>query len=261
MSEFIEVVERYPIPDIPTVDLPEEDGVPLETNRHRIQMNLLIDLIKYLWRNRQDFFVGGNMFVYYSLQQVSNRSYKGPDVFVVKNVDGRRPRRKWVVWQEDGRYPDVIVELLSPSTMGEDLGNKKDLYAHTFHTPDYFCYDPETHRLMGWRLSGTEYTPLTSNQHGWLWSEELGAWLGLWEGVYQQERATWLRLYDTIGQLIPAEAEAERQRAEAAETRAEAAETRAEAERQRAEAERQRAEAAEAELLRLREELARLKNP
>lgn len=35
MTEIIEVIERYEVPELPTLDLPEEDGIPLETNWHR----------------------------------------------------------------------------------------------------------------------------------------------------------------------------------------------------------------------------------
>jgi Uma2 family endonuclease len=240
MSQVIEVVERYILPDFPDIDLPEEDGVPLESAWHRSQINLLIDSVLHYWHGRDDFFVGGNMFIYYSLRQARDRDYKGPDFFVVKDVDGSYPRQKWVVWEEDARFPDVIVELLSPSTAAVDLGEKKQLYAQTFHTPDYFCYDPDEDRLWGWRLTGREYEPLVANEHGWLWSEELEAWVGRWHGLFQKQELTWLRLFDRDGNLILTEAEAERQRAEA---------------------ERQRAEAAEAELARLRQLLAAQNGP
>jgi Uma2 family endonuclease len=81
-------------------------------------------------------FAGGNMFVYYSLEQARKRDYKGPDFFVVLGVDGVRPRHSWIVWQEQGRYPDVIVELLSPTTISQDLGPKKDLYERVFKTSE-----------------------------------------------------------------------------------------------------------------------------
>ncbi len=73
MSQVIEVVERYILPDFPTLDLPAEDGMPLESDWHRGQMNLLIESVVYRWRARQDFFTGGNMLIYYSLQQARNR--------------------------------------------------------------------------------------------------------------------------------------------------------------------------------------------
>src|SRR5712692_4571796 len=160
MSQIIEVVERYVVPDIPKIDLPTEDGIPLESNWHRIQINLLVDCTRQHWRARTDFFAGGKMFIYYSLKQVRNKEYKGPDFFVVKEVDGAHDRPAWIVWEEDGRLPDVIVELLSPSTAAADLGEKKDLYERRFKTPEYFCYDPDSRVLLGWRLERSGYAAL-----------------------------------------------------------------------------------------------------
>ena len=237
MSRVVEVVERYIVPDFPKIELPTEDGIPLETNWHRLQINLLVDCVRQHWRGRADFFVGGNMFIYYSMQQVRNKEYKGPDVFVVKGVDGARDRPAWIVWEEDGRLPDIIVELLSPSTAAEDLGSKKELYERRFKTPEYFCYDPDTHTLQGWQLEKQGYLPLKPDERGHLHSEQLDAWLGLWEGGYQGVQAMWVRLFAADGSLVP---------------------TGEEAERLRAEAERRRAEAAEAEVARLRDEVKRL---
>jgi Uma2 family endonuclease len=251
MSQIIEVIERYEIPDFPDIELPEEDGVPLESNWHRAQIDLLIDIVTYRWRDRKDFFIGGNMFIYYSLRQARDRDYKGPDFFVVKDIDGSYNRQKWVVWEEDGRFPDVIIELMSPSTAHEDLGRKKDLYERTFRTAEYFCYDPETEELWGWRLVGNEYLALQPDNQGRLWSASLDAWIGLWEGDFLLQNAIWLRLFDDSHQLVPTAEEAnvllaaiERQRADR--------------ERRRADTEKRRAEAAEAENARLRAELAKL---
>jgi Uma2 family endonuclease len=232
MIRTIEAPQQYNITDFPDLDdLPEEDGEPLETNWHRAQMNLLIDVVTTRWRDRQDFFVGGNMFIYYSPEQARSRDYKGPDFFLVKNIDGSYSRNKWVAWVEGNRLPNVIVELLSPSTASEDLGRKKDLYERTFRTPDYFCYDPDEDYLWGWHLTKRRYVPLEPNEQGRLWSAELDAWIGTWEGEYLHQQALWLRLFDATGELIPREGEAERQRAEAAE--AELARLRAELEQRR----------------------------
>jgi len=81
-----------------------------------------------------------------------------------------RQRQGWVVWEEGGRYPDVIIELLSPSTAAIDRGVKKDLYEQVFRTPYYFDpFAPES--LAGWRLQpGVGYQPLVANDWGWLTS-------------------------------------------------------------------------------------------
>lgn len=225
------------------LELPAEDGIPLETNWHRIAMNLLIDSVHYRWRDRNDYFVGGNMFIYFHIEQVSRRDYRGPDFFLVKDVDGTQNRDSWIVWEEAGRYPDVIIELASPSTIHVDLGTKKQLYERTFHTQEYFCYNPNTQQLSGWQLMQGRYTEIQPNEQGWLWSEELRVWLGTWQGEFQRVRATWLRFYTSDGQLILTLAEAEAQRAEQ--------------EVQRAEQEAQRAQVAEEEVARLRAVLAK----
>jgi Uma2 family endonuclease len=157
------------------------------------------------------------MFVYFSFDQVRNRDYRGPDVFVVKDVDGTRARDAWIVWEENGRYPNVIIELSSPSTMDVDLEDKKRLYEKTFRTPEYFCYDPVSETLWGWRLVGDFYVPIAADEDGSLWSEQLELWMGRWQGEYLRFDVTWLRLWTPDGDLVLTLAEAEAQRADAAE--------------------------------------------
>jgi Uma2 family endonuclease len=211
---------------LPNVELLEEDGVPMESPWQFLQIGLLIAVLKYRWRHRNDFYVGGNMFIYYSTAQarsiradpVHTTAFKGPDFFYVEGVTREPLRRYWVVWEEGGRYPDLIMEFLSPTTAKEDLGSKKDTYERVFHTREYFCFDPETGELLGWRMNNRRrYQKIKPDERGWLWSEELEAWLGTWEGTYAESERRWLRLYDSDGQLLPLPEEAERQRAEAAE--------------------------------------------
>ena len=231
-------------PPMPPTDLIFDDGEPLETNRHRIAMNVLIRSLQQAWSSRNDFYTGGNMFIYYSSEQVRNKDFRGPDFFAVLDVDGTRERQGWVVWHEGGRYPDVIVEFMSPSTARIDKGVKKDIYQRVFRTPDYFVFDPfEPNSLQGWHLHSSHgYQPLGANDRGWLWCESLGFWLGTWSGTIDREEAVWLRFYDTEGNLVLLPEEAERQKAEQAVELAEAERQRAEIERQRAEIEHQRAE-------------------
>jgi Uma2 family endonuclease len=116
------------------------------------------------------------MFIYFSREQAKNRDFRGPDFFAVLNVDGKRERQGWVIWEEEGRYPDVIVELTSPSTARTDKVRKKAIYEGTFRTPDYFIYDPfDGNSLQGWHLGADQrYHSLERNERGWLWCETLG---------------------------------------------------------------------------------------
>jgi Uma2 family endonuclease len=236
-------------PTLPPTDLIFDDGEPLESNRHRIAMNTLIASIHEALTSRQDFFVGGNMFVYYSLEQIKNRDFRGPDVFVALDVEGSKERQGWVLWEEGGKYPDVIIELMSPSTAAVDVGAKKTIYEQIFSTRDYFVYDPfDANSLQGWGLNGRHFEPLEPNDRGWLWCESLGVWLGTWNGEILRETAPWLRLYDRSGNLIRLPEEREFQRAEQERQRAEQEHQRADRERQRADRERQEKEHALAAL-------------
>ena len=222
--------------NIESVILPETDGVPLENVWHRLNINLLCESLGHHWRHRRDFFVGGNMCVYYSVEQARNRDFLGPDVFVTQGVDRDKLRDVWAIWQENNRGLDVAIELLSPSTANHDLTDKKDIYEQTLRTPEYFCYDPETQTLTGWRLDWRRhYQRIEPAPDGRLWSDELELWLGTWEGQYDDVRTAWLRWFDASGNLcqLPAEWEAERANAEA-----------------------QRANAAEREVARLKQILA-----
>jgi Uma2 family endonuclease len=261
----------------PPTDLIFDDGEPLESNRHRIAMNVLIDSALTALADRPNSFAGGNMFVYYSQDQAMNRDFRGPDFFVALDVEENRDRKAWVTWQEGGRYPDVIVELMSPSTATIDRTIKKDLYERVFRTADYYVFDPfDASVFEGWHLGNQRYHALQPNSQGWLWCETLGLWLGTWEGRIRREPATgsccWLRFYDAEGNLVLlpeeqaeqervkaeqeyARAEQEFARAEQERARAEQEYARAEQEFARAEQERARAEQAEARLAQERERL------
>lgn len=235
-----------------------DDGEPLESDWHTVEFPLLRELIIQAMaeQGRTDFFVGANIFVYYSVQQawqvaeeekkgLEKRAFRGPDVFWVGGVEPKRNRQAWIAWEEEDRLPDVIVELLSPSTAKTDRTRKKDLYARVFRTAEYFMHDPDTLTLEGLRLVNGAYQPIRPDENGRLWSEQLGAFLGLWHGKVHERDGEWVRLYRPDGTLVPTEAEAQRLLTDEERQRAEA-------ERQRAEAARERAEAAEAEVARLR---------
>jgi Uma2 family endonuclease len=255
------VVTRNSAPDLAALEvftrhLPETDGVPLESPWHFASINLLIEVVRYLLRDRNDFFCGGNMFLYYSVRHVHNEEFKGPDFFYVNGVDRHRPREFWAVWEEDGKYPDLIIELLANCTVEAGRTTKKNLYEKTFRPPEYYSYDPYSRKLEGWSLANCRYQALVLNEHGWLWSEVLQLWLGECDGEYQGKQGTWLRFYDRQGQLVPTKTEAEQQRAATEHARAEAEIERAENARQQVESARQRAKAAQAELAKFKALLA-----
>ncbi|MBI3329186.1 MAG: Uma2 family endonuclease [Nitrospinae bacterium] len=213
----------------PTEDeLPCNDGIPMETQRHMLQLYVLMDPLLLHWADRQDVFVGGNMFVYFSLEQVRHQDFRGPDFFVVLDVP-RRERKSWVVWQE-GKGPDVVIELLSESTAAQDKGEKKQIYQERLRVPEYFWFDPFSGEWAGFALREGVYMALDPDAQERLVSQRLGLALVRWEGTYQGITAGWLRWATLEGALLPTPQEAAeraRQQAEAARQQAEAAQQRA----------------------------------
>jgi Uma2 family endonuclease len=245
------------IPFPPTQDeLPYDDGIPMESSRHKLQMQLLIDPL-VTWLGDRDAYVGGNMFVYFSPDQVKTRDYRGPDVFVVLDVP-KGERKSWVTWYEP-KAPDIVIELLSDSTAAIDKGRKKEIYQNQLRATEYFWFNPfDAADLAGFSLIGGSYEPIDLTAEGQLISQTLNLALVRWSGYFKETEATWLRWATLDGILLPNEqemAEQEHQRAEQERQRAEQEHQRAEQECQRAEQERQRAEQAEQELERLRKQL------
>lgn len=181
------------------------DEPPLETELHLRQILLLIECLEWCWKERQDFYACGNMTVYYSPRQRKSEQFRGPDFFVVLNTE-RKIRKSWVVWEEDGKYPNVIVEILSDKTAATDRGLKKEIYQDIWRTPDYFWFDPESLEFQGFHLLDGRYQPLQANAAGLLWSQQLGLYLGIHESK--------LRFFSADGKLIPTPAEAAQQEQE-----------------------------------------------
>jgi Uma2 family endonuclease len=166
---------------------------PLDNDKHRRQIDLLIRLLEYYWRDRNDFYVSGNLTISYSATQKKSTEFRGPDFFVVLDTE-KRDRKSWVVWQEGGKYPNLIIEFLSESTADVDRVEEKQIYQDIFRTPEYFWFHTETMEFQGFRLAGGKYQTIAPNSQGWLWSEELQLYLG----IYAEQ----LRLFSSNQKLI-----------------------------------------------------------
>lgn len=170
------------------------DEPPMETELHLRQLMLLIQSLELLWKDRQDFYAFGNLTIYYSPNQRKSEYFRGPDFFVVLGV-ARKPRKSWVVWEEEGKYPHVIIEILSDSTAETDRGLKKEIYQETFRTPNYFWFDPTSLEFKGFQLMAGKYEEIAANEQGWLWSQQLELFLGIHDSQ--------LRFFTPEGKLVP----------------------------------------------------------
>jgi Uma2 family endonuclease len=203
------------------------DEPEMDSSLHWDQLSLLASTLEWHWRGREDYFIGADLSVYFSRQQLTKRDLRGPDFFLVLNTE-RCPRASWVVWEEGGRYPDLIIELLSDETVAADRGPKFKLYQDVFRAPEYFLFSPVTAEFIGYRLQGRKYAEIPPDERGWKWSETLGLYLDVEDGR--------LRYFTPDGdRVLSPEEDAEQEKLQV------------EQERQRAEQERRRAERAEAE--------------
>lgn len=239
---------------------PETDGKPMaESDLHR---DLMLDLIagaRYHFRNTTDLYVSGNLLIYYV--EGDPTECVAPDFFAVRGVTVGR-RRVYKVWEE-GKGPEVVVEVTSPSTHREDLGKKRAIYEE-LAVSEYFLYDPEGLRfqpqLKGYRLDAGVLRPVSAERRAEgelvLRSEILdlelhGCGSSLW----------WVDPLTGRPIPLPGESQERAERAESraseAESRAREAESRAREAEQRLRDERDRTEAVSAELDRLRRELDR----
>ena len=172
----------------------ESDEPELESDLHREQINLLVRLLKYYWRDRQDVYVTGNLTVYYNPDKLTNRDFRGPDVFVVMDVE-KRDRKSWVLWNEGNKYPNLVIELLSDSTAKVDRSTQKLLYQDLWRLPNYFWFDPDSLEFAGFKLVDCKYEAIAPNESGYLLSDQLELYLG----IYEKQ----LRWFTADGELIP----------------------------------------------------------
>ncbi len=250
---------------LPTMyDLPSEEvgdpGLPDEF--HIIQTDFLKKTCRLPHKNRDEYFIAIDLNLYYDVH--NPLWYKRPDWFFVLGISDfsqqQDLRLSYVTWQE-GVNPFLVVELLSPGTEDDDLGQKLrdvnkpptkwQVYEQILRVPYYVVYDRYINQLRVFRLEGSEYEELVlENQK--IWFKELQLGLGLWQGEYENTTGLWLRWFDSNNQWIstPAElaqieslrAQEESLRANQESLRANQESLRAQEESLRAQKERQRAD-------------------
>jgi Uma2 family endonuclease len=225
---------------LPTMyDLPsenaEEPGLPDEF--HGLQPQLLSRTLHLTNYAPDRIFVGNDINLYYDVYHPL--WYKRPDWFLALDVprlyEETDLRSSYVVWQE-GANPFLVVELLSPGTEKEDLGEfasaedgdiseankiqenngqikqiptkKWDVYERILRVPYYVVFSRYTDCLRGFKLDGGRYREenLDAN-HPQFWIPELSLGLGIWQGEFEGINRCWLRWYDATGNWSPTDVE------------------------------------------------------
>jgi Uma2 family endonuclease len=212
---------------LPTMyDLPSEDplepGLPDEF--HGLQPQLLSRTLRLKNYENDQIFTGTDLNLYYDVRHTL--WHKRPDWFLVLGIprlyEETDLRSSYVVWQE-GVNPFVVVELLSPGTEKEDLGEyaelepmvdkitseqqkitsyeseqnngqavketppkKWDVYERILRVPYYAVFSRYTNRLRGFKLEGGRYQEQTiSSENPRFWIPEIELGLGVWQGEFE----------------------------------------------------------------------------
>lgn len=157
------------------IDYPTGDGQPVaETEIHRDNLLETVWMLQQWYKDRDDVYVSGNMFVYYV--QGNPRRHLAPDVFVVHGVP-KHIRDCYKTWEEPRQSLDLVIEFTSKSTSSEDLGRKLELYRDFLGVREYLLFDPYCEYLdppqVLYRLTDGDYEPVAPVD-GRLPSEVLG---------------------------------------------------------------------------------------
>jgi Uma2 family endonuclease len=208
--------------DLPSED-PEEEGLP--NTYHWSQGDLLRKTCQPINYYPDKLFSACDLNLYYDVNHPN--WYKRPDWFVAIAVDRlykkTDPRQSYVIWQEE-ISPLIVVELLSPGTAKEDLGEKLkneleiypdgenkvaktpnykwDVYEKILKIPYYFVFSDITNKLRYFRLIQDKYEEQILPENSPVWIPELKLCLGLWYGNYDGFTRLWLRWLDMEGNWI-----------------------------------------------------------
>jgi len=254
VTPITEITSATTVPQSGQIVYPTSDGRPMgETDLHRNIMFASIESLKLHYAGQQ-VYVSGNILMFY--QPGNRRRHVSPDVLVVKGLDPH-DRENYLLWDE-GRPPNVVIEVTSESTREEDQYDKFEIYRDSVRVPEYFQFDPRGEylrpALQGYRLKARRYERiepvsrrLPSRETGLhlerhrrrlrLWDPATNAWIPTLQESRETLSANWQQ------------AEAQRQQAEAQRQQAEAARCEMEAKWQ----------VAEAQAEQLRQELERLR--
>lgn len=96
--------------------------------------------------------IGADLWIVANPEQDKSRA-KHPDLMIAFNADPEAYRlSNGYIVSEQGKPPDFVMEVASPSTAAADVGEKRDYYAE-MGIPEYWRFD-ETGQFHGQRLAG-----------------------------------------------------------------------------------------------------------
>lgn len=197
-------------------ELPDSDDIPVDNEDQNFLPNLLLFLLEYLWKSRQDWYFGVDMGIYHTTG-LNPRVPVVPDSFLSLGVRrrGSESRKSYVVWEEHEIVPILTLEVVS-QTPGGEYDEKLAIYAK-LGVLYYVIYNPKFWRRDGqlpfevYKLENGVYQLQVGEP---FWMPEIGLGIGRCVLPSDPMRREVLSWYDEGRNRCLSEAEVERQRAE-----------------------------------------------
>jgi len=120
------------------IHYPDTDGEPMAESDFQYKYLVYCrDALDFHFRADPQIYVSGNLMIYY--EKDNPRKSFSPDVFVVLGIP-KHDRPIYKTWEE-GKVPDVVIEITSKTTEKKDRVFKPVLYSR-LGVKEYFMYDP-----------------------------------------------------------------------------------------------------------------------
>ncbi len=216
--------------------LPESDGTFVKNFQEHPQSILLTESISLVLEKLHpdgQYAIGQDSGIYWRLTDPLEKGAESPDWYYVPNVPpmlNGKFRRSYVLWQEYVA-PLIAIEFVSgdgseerdrtsPSQVKSGKVGKVGkfwVYEQAIRIPYYAIYEVQKEQVEVYHLQDNAYQMIAANDRGHYAIPPMGVELGIWQGMYQNMEAPWLRWWDAEGNLLLAgdeRAEQERQRAE-----------------------------------------------
>ncbi|NJK29773.1 MAG: Uma2 family endonuclease [Acaryochloris sp. RU_4_1] len=216
-------------------ELLSSDDIPVDNEDQNFVPNILLFLLEYLWKNREDWFFSVDMGVYHTTG-LNPRVPVVPDGFLSLGVERRKgsgSRNSYVVWEEQGVVPILTLEVVS-QTPGGEYEEKLEIYTQ-LGVKYYMVYNPRFWRRDGhlplevYKLVDGIYQLQIGEP---CWMPEIGLGIGrcvLPSDPLGREVLSWFDEQGDRYLTTEERAETERQRAETERQRAETAQQQVEA--------------------------------
>jgi Uma2 family endonuclease len=197
-----------------TEDLPDSDETPVDNELQNDIPNILLNLLMWTWGDRQDWFWGVDMCIYYepNIEEPEKSKSIVPDGFLALGVNPRPNqggRLSYVLWEEK-ILPILVLEVVSKK-YGSEYERKLQQY-QDLGILYYIIYNPLSGRrgqhknrqsLEVYRLIDGKYELVSIAPEGVVWMPEVELGIGCEIGIRGNWEREWLYWYDRHNMRYP----------------------------------------------------------